>query len=147
MTPMGGLAEYSKVDLVVFDYSVSPEKSLVEKGKLHPGILSAKTVTLEKSDIEKLLGFVTGKNQPEPGAFCYQPHHGFIFYNEREEVAGYLEICLSCGNYQSYPEKGLSQYWNLVGIKKLVKSKGLPVYSDFKKWGKILRAEPVIEQV
>jgi len=130
----GWIKGFSKVELVVYDHIVERGKPLVDSGRLHKGIVANKTVRLSDDEIQKLLSLVTGENRPRLGAMCYEPHHGFIFYDSAGKVVGHLEICLMCNGYYSYPRKGLSRWWDLDGLEKLIKDKGLPAYRSMNEW-------------
>jgi hypothetical protein len=34
-------------------------------------------------------------------AACYDPRHAIIFYNDKDEIFGYVEMCFSCNNYDA----------------------------------------------
>lgn len=143
--PVGRVAEswnewivgFDRVDVVVYDYRAE-EGALVQGGRLHKGVLGNLTETLDASEVDRLEELVTGSRTKELGAWCYLPHHGFIFYDAANAVVGHIEVCLMCRNYRSYPRStdhsGLSSNWDLKGIKKFLKDKGLPVFDKKEEW-------------
>ncbi len=143
----GWLKEFDHVEVVLFNPELENGSSpLVKSGKFHEGIIAHFTQTLNQDEVLELRGLVTGKHKPVDRARCYEPHHGFIFYNKEKKVLGYLEFCLMCKNYRLNPPKGLSNHWDLKGLKKLVEKKGLPAFEDHKEWRTFFKEKAWLEE-
>lgn len=55
------------------------------------------------------------------GSDCYWPRHCFYFLNDKDEVLGYLEVCLECDNSLARPkEMNLNSSEQLRAIEKLI---------------------------
>ncbi len=137
------LPEFSHVDLVICDYQVSDPQPLVVNGRLHPGILENRVIRLSAKEVSNLESLVTGKHSPTLGALCYIPRHGFIFYGEKGEIVGHLEICFSCFLHRSYPKEGLSQYWDWLGLLKFIRQKEIPANLSEKDWNRFFERERI----
>ena len=37
---------------------------------------------------------------------CFEPHVGYVFYNEKNEIIAYTSICLKCNWMKSFPAVG-----------------------------------------
>ncbi len=127
---------YERVELVLYNYKVDPDRPLVVDGVMHPGIADEYTVTLTADEVHSLVAAVTGDHGGRGMAsLCgYQPHHGFIFYDKHNKVVSHLEICFTCHEYLSYPREGLSDTWDIYGLFQLVQSKGLPFRDSIPEW-------------
>lgn len=96
---------------------VMPEYSqYLRKDDPHP-----KTI-LMKSDMQKLLGIINTENTYTRGVTsCYFPRNCFVFYNSKDEIIGYYEICFECGRISSFPEFKLARKGGLsdIGLSRL----------------------------
>lgn len=71
-------------------------KNIIEIPKKH--IRNKVTLTSYK-DIKKLKkSIVKSSNKIEERANCYDPRHTIVFYNENNDIIGFVEICFSCMN-------------------------------------------------
>jgi hypothetical protein len=66
---------------------------------------------------------------------CYFPRNCFIFYNNRNEIIGFYEVCLECGRMISIPECKVSLKGGLSGIglkefERFCTSAGITVQKD-----------------
>ncbi len=127
------IPEFKRVDLVLYD-SGAERGPLVQEGRLHQGVVSSMTTSLNDKEVAKLEKLVTGSWSGGIRAACYMPHHGFVFYGQDEKIVGHLEVCLMCRNYHAFPREGLSDNWDLEGIKELIREKKLPVYGGPGEW-------------
>lgn len=130
----GWVQEFEYISLVLYNYSVDSKRSLFQDGKFHKGVKGQFSKKLTENEATVVVNAITGKHLWKGGALCYMPHHGFVFYNKKDEVVGHIEICFMCGRHKSFPSKGLSLYWDLDSMRKLIKSKGIPVYDTTKEW-------------
>jgi hypothetical protein len=102
---------------------------------MHRGVIREFTKRLSNKDISLLSKAVTGKHPSRGGGFCgFRPHHGFIFYGKDDKILGHIEICFLCSDYYTMPQEGLSQEWDINGLRTLVTSLGLPILKNDKEW-------------
>lgn len=126
---------YDRVELVLYDYTVDIDRRLVLDGEMHKGLAPEYTTTLNTMEAGVLIEAITGDNGSRTTGLCgFMPHHGFVFYDQKDQVAGHLEICFSCFEYISYPREGLSSTWDMNAIQKLVQSKGIPIRGNPADW-------------
>jgi hypothetical protein len=140
------IPQFKRVEVVVYDHSVEEGRPLVDSGRVHPGVVQKVTAGLSDDEVERLKKLVTGKHRPRLPAWCYEPHHGFIFYDGEGNVVGHIEICFSCRNYRSDPPRGLSADFDLDGLKDLILAKGLPVLDNADAWEAYFAKNQRIEQ-
>ncbi|MFC0019499.1 hypothetical protein, partial [Roseibacillus persicicus] len=131
----------SYVELVLYDHTMDSGAPLVKDGKLHKGLKKEWTKRLSKEEVQKITRALTGEHKWQGGALCYEPHHGFVFYDGKGIILGHVEICFMCGNYYSYPKDGLSQYWDLEALKNIVSGHELPLFNTPREWERFY-AEP-----
>lgn len=55
-------------------------------------------ISLAPTDISSFLKIIyrNDKNSQNMWAACYEPRHALVFYDSKERVIGYIEICLRC---------------------------------------------------
>ena len=51
--------------------------------------------------IEKLKNSLINCKTKNWVAACYDPRHSILFYNEKDEIFGYIEICFECNRVES----------------------------------------------
>ncbi len=72
-------------------------------------------ISLTKRDISKLLTIINDpKNYGFGASFCYFPRNCFCFYNGKNEIIGFYEICFECARIQSIPEFKISRKGGLT---------------------------------
>jgi hypothetical protein len=61
--------------------------------------------TLDQKAEEKLLGILVNSDTKDIAevAFCYAPRNGIVFFDELDNIVGYIEICFECLRYQAEP--------------------------------------------
>ena len=71
----------------------------LKKDDPHPKVI------LTKAQTQRLLALIN-----DPGIYsntcaeCYSPRNCFCFYNDRNEIVGWYELCFECGRIMSIPE-------------------------------------------
>jgi len=61
-------------------------------------------VILTGSQITQLLSIINdAKSYQLATAFCYSPRNCFCFYNARNEIVGWYELCFECSRMESLP--------------------------------------------
>jgi len=119
------IGDFESIEVVIYDCSEESSSALIQEGKFHKGLKQEWTRRLSKKDAEKVISSITGKHEESGGTLCYEPHHGFVFYDKNRKILGCLEVCLSCQKHRSYPKKGLSKNWNLGQLGQIIISLGL----------------------
>jgi hypothetical protein len=128
----GWVKEFDHVDVVVYDGD--PDVPLIVAGRFNRKYASRLTKRLDGKETELLTKCVSGKHKPMWKFMCFDPHHAFVFYDKGSKALAQIEICFDCNTFRSSPESGLSEYWDLESIKKLILGKGLPVFETSKEW-------------
>ncbi|GAA5495918.1 hypothetical protein Rhal01_02099 [Rubritalea halochordaticola] len=124
--------KYTKIIAVTYDYSVGKREensfsTVAKDGKLHKGIYrTSKPLTEEQT--KKLFSCITGKHKPLLAAACFEPHHGFIFYDKANKIVAHISICFMCHNHSFSPEGELSDHWDRQELKKLLKDLKMPIH-------------------
>lgn len=79
-------------------------------------------VDLKPDDVSEILtALYQPKSEFEAGA-CYEPRHGIVFYNNQNELIGYIEICFACSQIHVFgkvPFPGQMAYEDYMRIKKI----------------------------
>lgn len=130
--------EVAEVRGYVYDYTQDKKSmSLLKGGKLHKGVINTGGTKLSKDQVLRLKKSLHSKKKREPGAFCYYPHHGFVFYDKEGKAMGHIELCFQCGNVASSP-KGLPEVeWDWKEIRKILTELKLPILKDNKAYTKL----------
>jgi len=83
-------------------------------------------IPLNDEQTDRLRKAVTGSHPEHSAAFCYYPHHAFVFYDRRGEIVGHIDICFSCSVYMGEPQ-GFAETWDLKSISSLFGDLGIPI--------------------
>lgn len=134
--------EIHEVRAYVYDYTQEKRNlSLLKQGKLHNGIINDGGAKLSDEQIERLKGALRSSEERKPGAFCYMPHHGFVFYDKESKPMGHIELCFQCGNVASSP-KGLPKTeWDWKEIRKLLEELKVPILKTDEDYTKLYQAK------
>jgi hypothetical protein len=132
----GWIKECDHVDVVVYDGSDDPDQPLIKNEKFNQKYSNRMIKRLDTKEVELLKRCLIGKHKPTWQFMCFDPHHAFVFYDKNSKIIGHIEICFDCRTFRSYPKSGLSEYWDLTAIKKLVVAKGLPDFDSSEEWKK-----------
>ena len=130
-----------EVRAFVYDYTQERKNmTLLKGGKIHSGVINKGGTRLAPKQVEALKNALRSKKELIPGAFCYMPHHGFIFYNSKGKALGHIELCFQCGNVDSSP-MSLSDYqWDWDAIEKILKDLKIPVLKKDEDYTKLFLA-------
>ncbi|GGD23443.1 hypothetical protein GCM10011343_12040 [Flavobacterium orientale] len=87
-------------------------------------------ITLNKEQIYKLkTRFENCESEFSEIIMCYMPRHIIVFYNEDDEIIGYIEICFDCN--RAYSSKNLEFLAECtLRQKKLFKEFGITYFDD-----------------
>lgn len=71
----------------------------LSKSDPHPKVI------LTKNQTRELLSIINDPdNYSYTAAFCYSPRNCFCFYNSKDEIVGWYEVCFECARIESIPE-------------------------------------------
>lgn len=130
-------AQTHKVKAYLFDPGKGKTRSIIEEGKVHPGKTEEKV--LAESQKERLLGAMKGKEGRAPSG-CYEPYHGFVFYDKEERVVGQVTVSLLCRNGTANPQAPEATDWNMEVIEGVLKESGLPVLGSVEDYRRLFVA-------
>jgi hypothetical protein len=125
-------------------YDCSQEEgnlSLLKNGKLHKGIINNEGAKLTDEQIERLKKALESSEKRMPGAFCYMPHHGFVFFDADGKAMGHIELCFTCGNVDSSPKGLPDNEWNWKEMRKILEELKIPILEDFTEYSKLYEAK------
>lgn len=114
---------------------VFPDKTL------HRGIIKATTVRFSKAQAERLVKILTTAPEEEQEELdCYDPHHGFVFYDQNWKVVGWFEVCFLCsGSIAS--SKAAPTPIDYPALEAFAREAGLPVFEDEKAYSELYQQE------
>ena len=119
----------SRIVAVTYDYEQEASEAVVVEGRLHKGAISiSKDLTAEQT--KRLYAAITGTHVHVKGAMCFEPHHGFVFYDVEDKILGSLTICFGCNRYQHAPAGEVSKVFDLKALESLVLELQMPVAVD-----------------
>ena len=124
--------DFTKVVAVAYDFTQEGSDLVVVDKRLHKGIFRV-SEALSKDQVATLMASITGKHTPWKSMMCFEPHHGFVFYDKNDVIIGSLSICFGCKSYQASPAGELSRRWNLEGLEKLLRELKVPFSDDYTK--------------
>ena len=77
---------------------------LFEDNRLTGTVINKAGARLSANQVQRLLRAITGKHPEHLHAMCFNPHHGFVFYDASSKPVAWIEVCFECGNTESWPE-------------------------------------------
>lgn len=118
-----------RIVAVAYDYKQEEHPEVVVDGRLHKGVFLT-SQALNDAQRKRLYSAITGANEHLKAAMCFEPHHGFVFYDASNKILGNLTICFGCNNYTHAPKGELSKVFDLKELKNLVMELKLPVLAS-----------------
>jgi hypothetical protein len=121
---------YKTYDTVIGYQFRNPEhQSLVgvvfgKSGMVEFNKLKTKEAHLNEQETSELLAGCFDAPQVMEGAFCYDPHHIFVFFSSGTPVAT-IEICFGCGEVRAWPNNARVNHNDFERLRLLASSKGL----------------------
>ncbi len=76
---------------------------LFEDGQLSRTVINKAGARLSASQVQRLLKATTGKHPFVTHAMCFNPHHGFVFYDAANKPVAWVEVCFECSNIEYSP--------------------------------------------
>jgi len=113
---------------------VFPDKTL------HRGIIKAATVRLSKEQSERLVKILTTPKGELEEEDCYDPHHGFVFYDRDWNVVGWFEVCFLCWGYVA-SSQAVPEMIDYEALEAFTRDAGVPVLKDGGAYGKLFQKE------
>jgi hypothetical protein len=73
---------------------------------LHPTVIDSLTYELPNSMVDFLKKQIVNVTnfQESLMAACFDPHHGIVLKNDKEEIVGHISICFECNQFRLRPE-------------------------------------------
>lgn len=90
----------------------------------HPLAEPAAGIALDQRQTELLLEAIASGRPEFEGAFCYEPHHAFVFFGENREPVAVHEVCFSCWRHRTVLASSPGGM-NFVALAKLAGELGL----------------------
>jgi hypothetical protein len=130
----------ARVEVISYDFSYEDTEDKqnykIIDGKL--GIAPKKIIdriTLSREQVAKLHSILYTDSCEEQTIFdCYYPAHRLVFYDKKDRVFAYLELCLSCIDYRLSADvavpKGFCQA-KADSLQSLFKQAGITHFSEF----------------
>lgn len=102
---------------------------------LDPSAVPAQGVSLSPSQVARVKRAFAAPTGEQGAAACFNPRHGFVFYDAKGQVVGTLDVCFECTNFSV----------NAPGYNARVQ----PVYDRFKQpddgWDEKLHKQAMVE--
>ncbi|BCX49075.1 conserved hypothetical protein [Haloferula helveola] len=132
--------EIGEVRAYVYDYTQEEGNiALLKNGKLHPGIINVGGAKLSDDQVERLKAALRSSRERQPGALCYMPHHGFVFFDKAGKPMGHIELCFQCGNVDSSPKGLPDREWDWKAIRKLLGELKVPILGKSPDYTKLFK--------
>jgi hypothetical protein len=134
--------EIHEVRAYVYDYTQEKgNDALLKGGKIHSGVINTGGTKLSDKQIKRLKNALRSQKERIPGAFCYLPHHGFVFYDKNGKAMGHIELCFQCRNVSSSPKGLPATEWDWKEIRRLLEELQVPTPKKDEDYTKLYREE------
>lgn len=132
--------EVHEVRAYVYDYTQEKGNvSLLRQGRLHRGIIDKDGAKLSAEQVERLKGALRSSEERRTGAFCYMPHHGFVFFDIDGKAMGHIELCFQCGNVANSPGGLPEREWDWEVLRAVLKELNVPILKTNEDYTKLYR--------
>jgi len=93
----------------VISYKMNGQlEEIVKDDKLAKHLITAEE-TLSEKEINRLLDILSDNTTyGDFGKSCFEPRLGYVFYDENNEIAAHVTICLACSQIKTSPYIGAS---------------------------------------
>lgn len=130
----------ARVEVISYDFSYEDSEEIknykIVDGKL--GIAPKKIIdriALSQEQVAKLHNILyTDSCGEELRADCYNPAHRVVFYDKKDKVFAYLELCLSCIDYRVSADVAVPKgfcHAKADSLQSLFKQAGVTHFSEF----------------
>ena len=134
--------EIHEVRAYVYDYTQEKgNEALLKAERLHRGIINKGGAKLSDEQVERLKNALRSSKERVPGAFCYLPHHGFVFYDKKGSAMGHIELCFQCGNVDSSPKGLPEREWDWKEMRKLLQELKVPIFNKDEDYTKLYQTK------
>ena len=121
--------EYAEVRAYLYNPGEKPGNLILQKDKLHPEVTNPEGIKLDAAQIQRLLATFRGKAANGMGVGCFEPHHGFVFYDRAGKPVADVTVCFLCIQGVARPgAAGRMTTWDWDPLKRLIEDLGLPVF-------------------
>jgi hypothetical protein len=93
---------------------------------LGPSVINKAGAPLTSAQVRRLLDAVTRDHHEHLTARCFDPRHGFIFYDAEHKAVASIEVCFECGFARGSPDLPRHSYDDMETLRKLCKELKLP---------------------
>jgi hypothetical protein len=132
------------VKAYVYDYTQEKDNpTLLKSWKLHSGVINKEGAALSDEQIIRLKKALISAEPRAAGAFCYMPHHGFVFYSASGRPLGHIELCFQCHNVDSSPKGLPEKEWNWEEIRKILEELKLPILDKDEDYTKLFNGSRI----
>lgn len=134
---------YAKAYLYGLDSSIMDD--IIVNGKLHPSVSDTNGVKLSErsaNEVEMILSGKLGRDE-EIVSSCFEPHHGIVFYDEKNKPLAWASICFMCNTMHVEPTNNLPTR-GMPELRRIIEKGGLPVFKrqkEYLEYGKTLKLE------
>ena len=121
--------EYTEVRVYLYNPGEKPGNLILQKDKLHPEVVNPEGIKLDATQVERLFATFRGKAGNGVGVGCFEPHHGFVFYDREGKPVADVSVCFLCIQGVARPSPaGSMTTWDWDPLKRLIQDLGLPVF-------------------
>ncbi len=121
---------FREVKAYLFDPEKGKTRSIIEDGKLHPGVVDSPGARmLVGNQPERLLTALSGKEGRSPSG-RYEPHHGFVLYDKEGSILGHITVSLGSKNGVAVPPATDATDWDMEAIANIIRETGLPILAN-----------------
>ncbi len=117
---------FKSVRAYCYDYTAEGRSSFWADGRMHRGVMDPKGVALSPAQVKRLLDCITVSAPAGERTSCYKPHHAFMFFDAKGQVAAVFEMCFGCNQFVAVPP-GAPEYIDTTGLYRLAHELGLPL--------------------
>ena len=117
---------FKEVRAYCYDYTAEGRSSFWAEGRMHKGVMDPKGVKLSPAQVKRLLADITVSQPKQPRTSCYKPHHAFMFFDAKGQVAAVFEMCFGCNQFVATPS-GAPAYIDRTDLYRLTHELGLPL--------------------
>lgn len=131
--------EIHEVRAYAFDHSGGD--SVVIDGHLNPALIDPAGVKLDAAQTQRLLRALVAKPESKENwtTMCYDPHHGFVFFDKQGGIVAHVTLCLHCENGYALPDGPNDDRWDIGALKGLLVELQLPVSEDRDEYSRLYR--------
>lgn len=107
------------------NYDINNE--IIDKdNNVHPCVIDSLTTELSLESKEVIINALINETdfEEEWVASCFEPHHGFVFKNKKNDIIGSMSFCFECNQYRLKPEK--VGYVPMKTLREICKKENVP---------------------